>query len=44
MKELGEQTCGCQAGQGLGMDGLGAWDLQMQMIIYRMDKQQGPTV
>ena len=20
------------------------WDLQMQTIIYRMDKQQGPTV
>ena len=23
---------------------LGVWDLQMQIIIYRMDKQKGPTV
>ena len=27
-----------------GRDGLGVWDEQMQTIIYRMDKQQGPTV
>ena len=25
-------------------EGLGVWDEQMQTIIYRMDKQQGPTV
>ena len=25
-------------------DGLGVWDQQMQTIICRMDKQQGPTV
>ena len=25
-------------------DGLGIWGQQMQTIIYRMDKQQGPTV
>ena len=31
-----EQICGCQGG--------GGWDEQMQTIIYRMDKQQGPTV
>ena len=36
-----EQSCGCQ---GVGRDGLGAWDWRMQTIIYRMDKQQGPTV
>ena len=40
-----EQTCGCQGGGegGGGMD----WefgDQQMQTIIYRMDRQQGPTV
>ena len=35
-----EQTCGCQGGR----DGLGVWDEQMQTNIYRMDKQQGPTV
>jgi len=25
-------------------EGLGVWDEQMQSVIYRMDKQQGPTV
>ena len=25
-------------------DGLGVWGQQMQTIIYRTDKQQGPTV
>ena len=25
-------------------EGLGIWDYQMQTIIYRMDKQHGPTV
>ena len=27
-----------------GKEVLGVWDLQMQTLIYRMDKQQGPTV
>ena len=27
-----------------GRVGFGIWDQQMQTIIYRMDKQQGPTV
>ena len=40
-----EQTCGCQGGGGWGRDGVGVLDQQMQAIIlYRMDKQQGPTV
>ena len=39
-----EQTCGCQGGGGWERDKLGVWDQQMQTIIYRMDKQQGPTV
>ena len=39
-----EQTCGCQGGKGWGRVKLGVWDQQMQTIIYRMDKQQGPTV
>ena len=30
--------------RGGGRDGLGVWDQQMQTIIYRMDKQKGPTV
>ena len=29
---------------GEGRDGAGVWGQQMQTIIYRMDKQQGPTV
>ena len=33
-----KQTCGCQEGE------LGAWDQQMQNIIYRMNKQQGLTI
>ena len=28
--------------EGYGL--LGVWDQQMQPIIYRLDKQQGPTV
>ena len=36
------QTHGCQGG---GMrEGVGGWDQQMQSIIYRIDKQQGPAV
>ena len=31
-------------GEGWGRDGLRVWGQQMQTIIYRMDKQQGPTV
>ena len=26
-----------------GREGSGVWDQQMQTIIYRMDKQQGPS-
>ena len=29
--------------EGLGKDGLGVWDQQMQTIMYRTDKQQTPT-
>ena len=36
------QTCGCQGGGGWGKVGLRVWDEQLQTIIYRMDKQQGP--
>ena len=25
------------------MDGLAAWDYQMQKLIYKMNKQQGPN-
>ena len=31
-------------GRGWRRDGVGVWDQQMQIIIYRMDKQQGPTI
>ena len=39
-----EQTCGREEGGGWGRDGWGVWGQQMQTIIYRMDKQQGPPV
>ena len=39
-----EQTCGCQEGGSGGEEGLGVQDQQMQTIICRMDKQQGPTL
>ena len=39
-----EQTSGCQGGGGRERDGVGGWGWQMQTIIYRMHKQQGPTV
>ena len=39
-----EQICGCQDVGGWERDGLGVWDQQMQTIMYRMDKQQSPTV
>ena len=38
-----EQTCVCQGGR-VGKDGLGAGDYQIQTILHRMVKQQGPTV
>ena len=41
-KQHREQTCGCQEGGRGRRDGLGVWDLQMQIITYRMYKQ-GPT-
>ena len=28
---------------GSGREGLGVWDVQMQTITYRVDKQRGPT-
>ena len=39
-----EQTCGCHGGGGGGRNGEGTWGYQMQTIIYRVDKQQVPTV
>ena len=38
-----EQTPGCQGG-GWERNAVGVWGQQTQTIIYRMDKQQGPTV
>ena len=39
-----EQTGGCQGGGVWERVGVGVWHQQMQTGIYRMDKQQGPTV
>ena len=35
---LGEQTCGCQRGEG-EQDGQGVWGQQMQTITFGVDKQ-----
>ena len=42
--ESGTQTGGCQGGGDWERVGVRVWDQQMQTMIYRMDKQQGPTV
>ena len=39
-----EQTGGCQGGGGQERVGVGVWDQQMQTGVYRMDKQESPTV
>ena len=39
-----EQTGGCQGGGDWERVGVGVWVQHMQTDIYRMDKQQGPTV
>ena len=40
-----EQTCGCQGGGGMGEGWLRKFGLaDANYYIYRMDKQQGPTV
>ena len=35
----GEQTCGCQEGDGREWDAWGFWRQQMQTITFRRDKQ-----
>ena len=39
-----EQICTCQMGGFWGRDVVGGWGQQLLAIIYKMDKQQGPTV
>ena len=38
-----EQACGCQGGEAGGKD-WEVWDLQMEAITYRMNKQLGPAL
>ena len=38
------ELVGAKVGGRVGRDGLGVWDQQMQTILYRVDKQQGPTI
>ena len=38
------QTGGCQGGRGLGEGWSGRLELADVSFLYRMDKQQGPTV
>ena len=39
-----EQKVVAKGEEDQGRDGLGVWGEQMQTTMYRMDKQQGPTV
>ena len=39
-----KRTCGCQGGGEVEEGWMGVWDQQIQAIIYRMGKQQGPIV
>ena len=39
-----DQTCGGQGRGWQGRDGQGVGDQQMQIITYRVEKQQGPTI
>ena len=39
-----EKACGCELREGVGEGGLGVWGEEMPASIYRIDKQQGPTV
>ena len=39
-----EQIVVAKGERGWGREGLGVWDQKMQTVLYRMDKQQGPTV
>ena len=39
-----DQICGYQEGMGRERDALGIWSWQTQIITFRMDKQQDPTV
>ena len=39
-----EQAGGCQWGRDWGRGGVEGWGQQIQTSIYRMAKQQGPTV
>ena len=39
-----KQTYGCQWGKGWERNKLEVWDQQMLTVIYRIDKEQGPTV
>ena len=39
-----QQTRGCQGRGWQGRDAQGAGHQQMQIITYRMDKQQGPPI
>ena len=39
-----KQTYGYQRGKRVGRDKLGVWGLQIQTAIYKIDKEQGPTI
>ena len=39
-----KQTCGYQRGKGVGREELEGWDKHRHTTVYKIDKQQGPTV
>ena len=39
-----ERRRGHQVGGGWGRNGAGGWGWQMEVLVYRADKQQGPAV
>ena len=42
-KHFPKDIKGQEAYEKMGREGLGIWDQQVQIIIQRIDKQQGPT-
>ena len=39
-----ETSYGYQRGKWVGKDKTGVWDQQIQTTVYKIDRQQGPTI
>ena len=44
LNRVREQTYGYQEGRAAGRDRLGVWDWHVHTAIFRIDKQQGPSM